>query len=160
MYELQKTLVKRNFAIHFYCTSFLLSLQKPDTYPIQKELKRLQFHWRGEIYRCDPEPQGALGRLQTLLALTTLIIKITRSLPLSERVRFLEKKGFTSPSRDFCFTVADAIGFDELCSVRGLEAGIWRSIVPPDDEHPDIKWIGRRKENYHRTMEGLPYLGL
>ena len=30
----------------------------------------------------------------------------------------------------------------------------------PDDEHPDIKWIGRRKENYHRTMEGLPYLGL
>ncbi|KAE9368714.1 hypothetical protein N431DRAFT_547637 [Stipitochalara longipes BDJ] len=110
------------FTLHFFCTCHLLSfLQKPRLYRIQQELTSLNFHWRGEINGNPPIPQDALGRLQTLPALTHLTIRITNSLPLSERANFLVRSGFKHLSRDFCFLVADAIGFDELCSVRGLK---------------------------------------
>jgi len=123
MHELQQTLVKKDFTLKFDCTHHLLQfLESSMLYPIQKQLTRLRFHWRGSIYGPNDEPQVALGRLQTLPALKHLTVKITNSLPLPERARYLEEKGFTGASRDFCFTVAEAIGFDELCSVRGLSS--------------------------------------
>jgi hypothetical protein len=123
MHELQKALIKKDFTLTFDCTCLLLSfLQSPGLYEIQQEVTHLRFHWRGEIYGYPPEPAQALGRLQTLPELKHLMIRITQSLPLPERARFLESKGFaTSMSRDFQWTVSDAISFDELCSGRSIE---------------------------------------
>jgi hypothetical protein len=120
LHELQQALIKKNFALTFDCTCLLSFLQNPVSSDLRKELKRLRFHWRGEIYGYPTETQDALGKLQTLPALTHLVVRITNSLPLPERARFLEERGFANAPRDFCWTVADAIGFDELCSVRGL----------------------------------------
>ncbi|KAH8793213.1 hypothetical protein BGZ57DRAFT_454092 [Hyaloscypha finlandica] len=122
MHELQQTLIKKGFTLHFYCACHLLSFfKRPKLYPIQQELTSLYFHWRGEASGYPPAPQDAIAKLQTLPALTHLAIRITESLPLPEpqRAHFLE---CSRPSpRDFCFAVADAIGFDELVSLRGLE---------------------------------------
>ena len=122
MHELQQTLVKKGFTLHFYCACHLPSfLQRPKLYPIQQELTSLYFHWRGETSGYPPAPQDAIAKLQALPALTHLAIRITESLPLPEPQRAHSLEWSRPSPRDFCFAVADAVGFDELVGLRGLE---------------------------------------
>jgi hypothetical protein len=45
MHELQQTLIKKGFTLHFYCACHLLSFfKRPKLYPIQQELTSLYFH--------------------------------------------------------------------------------------------------------------------
>jgi hypothetical protein len=121
MLELQQLLIKKRFILTVDCTCLLRSfLIKQATYPIQKVLPKLAFHWRGNSIGCPPRILEAFGRLQTLPALKCLSIRITKSLPLESRTEFFLRSAFPGARPEFCFTVAEADGFDQLCSGKSF----------------------------------------
>ncbi|KAI6712136.1 hypothetical protein JHW43_005331 [Diplocarpon mali] len=81
------------------------------------ELRFLKYRGGGEW---NPTAGNAINRLQTLPSLRSPSIDITPVIPMRARQTYLEKLLKDDATRDIAFRVIDAIGFDELLTIRGL----------------------------------------
>jgi len=117
--ELQETLLKGQFCLHFDCIHSLGKfLGVPKTLPLRQKLSALEFHWRASSF--STHISSAMADLQTLPVLSHLTILISEPPPLWPRAEFFSKQMAGLAKRDFLYEIFDAIGFDELTSVRGL----------------------------------------
>ncbi|KAK0115535.1 hypothetical protein ONS95_000186 [Cadophora gregata] len=86
---------------------------------LKANLTSLCFNWRGGSETCVTAAHAIIG-LQTLPSLKNLIIVITPSVPMRARFKYIANEMSYDSGQDITFRIMQAIGFDELCSIRGL----------------------------------------
>jgi hypothetical protein len=117
--ELQEKVVQQGFFLHFDCCCSLSPfLESKYNIAFKNSLQAVSFHWRGF------QPDRAFIQLQKLPNLKRLTIHITQSIPLNERGEFIFQEMGVEVKQDYICKVTHAEGFDELCSIRGLDSDI------------------------------------
>ncbi|KAH7403216.1 hypothetical protein BKA64DRAFT_721997 [Cadophora sp. MPI-SDFR-AT-0126] len=86
---------------------------------LKANLSSLCFNWRGGSETCVTAAHAIIG-MQKLPSLRHLAIIITPSVPMRARHKYITDKLKHETGQDIVFRMMDAIGFDELCSIRGL----------------------------------------
>jgi hypothetical protein len=117
--ELQEKLVQQRFSLHFDCCCTLDHFLKNEHNIIFKNsLQAISFHWGGL------QSDRAIIQLQKLPNLKRRTIHITQSIPLNERGEFIFQEMGVEVKQDYICKVTHAVGFDELCSIRGLDSDV------------------------------------
>jgi hypothetical protein len=116
---LQEKLVQERFYLHFDCCCTLGHfLENKHNITFKNTLQDISFHWRGL------QSDRAAIQLQKLPNLKRLTIHITQSIPLNERGEFIFQEMGVEMKQDYVGKVTHAVGFDELCSIRGLDSDV------------------------------------
>jgi hypothetical protein len=93
-------------------------LENEQNIAFKNNLHSISFHWRGL------QSDRAIIYLQKLPNLKRLAIHITQSIPLNERGEFIFQQMGEEVKQDYICKVTHAVGFDELCSIRGLDSDV------------------------------------
>jgi hypothetical protein len=117
--ELQEKLVQQRFFLHSDCCCTLSRfLENEHNITFKNSLQSISFHWRGL------QPDRAFISLQKLPSLKRLAIHLTQSIPLHERGEFIFQEMGEDVKQNYICKATHAVGFDKLCSIRGLDSDV------------------------------------
>lgn len=118
--EFQDLLILEGMYLHFDCILLMKRFFdcKYQVY-LKANLSSVCFNWRGGSETCVTAAHAIIG-LQALPSLRHLSTFFSPSVPMKARHKYITKNMKHDGGQAVIFRIIHAIGFDDLCSIRGL----------------------------------------